>query len=304
MHWIPNPTPTRPRGYSMPAAERTQSRAEESSFVSVGYERRLSPDAGLGSPCMSPSLVARDGKDRLFVDVRYINRFIRPRKFEYERNSGFLSSLLIDDHLASWDVRDALYHILLHPTNLQYLIFTVGDVFYEPHVHFVGLRLTSWAWTKFLHPVVASLPERGHKVKAYVDDCAATWRRGHLSTATDANNTGVEILALLRSLGLHVHPTDGLHTGTRAVSFLVFLLETHRRLLLLPASFLDTLVSVARMLLTTAFRNGHRMRHHSKIRLTGTAVSRSLVVSSTHPFLHRIFDSKSCIERAGPLDSR
>ena len=66
----------------MPAVEQTWSIAEESSFVSVGYVRRLSPDAGLGSPCVSPFLVGNDGKDRLFVDVRYINRFIRPRKFK------------------------------------------------------------------------------------------------------------------------------------------------------------------------------------------------------------------------------
>jgi len=35
---------------------------------------------------------------------------------------------LTDDHLASWDVRDALYHILLHPTYRKYFIFTVGGV--------------------------------------------------------------------------------------------------------------------------------------------------------------------------------
>jgi len=69
---------------------------------------------------------------------------------------------LTDDHLASWDVRDALYRILLHPTYRKYFIFTVGGVVHEPHVHFVGLRLTPWAWTSVLHPVVAALPERGH----------------------------------------------------------------------------------------------------------------------------------------------
>jgi len=113
----------------------------------------------------------------------------------------------------------------------------------------------------------------------------------------------VEILALLRSLELHVHPTDGVHTGTRAVFFLGFLFETHRRWLLLPASFRDTLVSVVRMLLTTAFRAGPRVRHHAMIRLTGTTVTRSLVVPSSYLFLRRICDSKGCVYRAGPLDS-
>lgn len=113
----------------------------------------------------------------------------------------------------------------------------------------------------------------------------------------------MEILTLLRSLGFHVHPTDGLHTGTRAEFFLGVLFETHRRWVLLPASFRDTLVSVARMLLTTAFRAGHRVRHHAMIRLTGTAVTRSLVVPSTHLFLRRICDSKGFVDRAGPLDS-
>lgn len=85
----------------------------------------------------------------------------------------------------------------------------MNGVEYEPRVLPFGMRLSPWACTKVLRPVVAALRLRGHKINAYVDDFAATGRGGHPSSAADATAGRVEILAVLRSLGLQVHPTKG-----------------------------------------------------------------------------------------------
>lgn len=183
-------------------------------WVTAGYVRRLSPAESAGSPWVSPSFVVHGGKDRLVVDLRLINRFITPRPFKYQRLAGFLSSLVPGDHLVSWDVVDAFYHIRIHPSHRKYFRFVVDGIVYEPRVLPFVMRLSPWAWTKVLRPVVAALRARGHKLNAYVDDFAATGRRGHPSSAADATAGRREIVALFLSLGLHVHPTKGKAEGT------------------------------------------------------------------------------------------
>jgi len=286
----------------MPAAEQAWCGVEILRWVTAGYVRRLSTAAGAGSPWVSPSFVVHGGKDRLVVDLRLINRFIQPRPFNYQRLASFLSSLVPCDHLVSWDVMDAFYHIRIHPAHRKYFRFVVAGVVYEPRVLPFGMRLSPWAWTKILRPVVAALRLRGHKVNAYVDDFAATGRRGHPSTAADATAGRLEILGLFRSLGLHVHPTKGERTGTCALPLLGFLVDTRRRLLLLPAERMGKLVTGAKLLLSAACRDGRRVPHRVLQRFTGTAVSCSLAIPSARFFLRRLYDAQGGLDRAGPSD--
>lgn len=158
--WLSTPAPTRSRSYQMPAAEQALCGVEMLRWLSAGYVRRLSPADGARSPWVSPSLVVHGGKDQLVVDQRFVNRFIVPRPFKYQLLAGFLFSLVLGDHLISWDVVNALYHIRIHPFHRKYFRFEVGGVIYEPRVLPFGKLLSPWAWTKVLRlpqGVVASL---------------------------------------------------------------------------------------------------------------------------------------------------
>lgn len=124
--------------------------------------RRLSKLAGAESPWVSPSFVVHGSMDRVVVDLRLINRFVQPRLFKYQRLASLLSSLVPGDHLVSWDVMDALYHIRIHPAPRKYFRFVVDGVVYEPRVLPFGMRLSPWAWTTVLRPFVAALRLRGH----------------------------------------------------------------------------------------------------------------------------------------------
>eukprot|EP00170_Pyropia_yezoensis_P000578 contig_2859_g579 len=83
--------------------------------------------------------------DRVVVDLRLINRFVQPRLFNYQCLASLLSSLVPGDHLVSWDVMDALYHIRIHPAPRKYFRFLVDGVVYEPRVLPFGMRLSPWA---------------------------------------------------------------------------------------------------------------------------------------------------------------
>lgn len=288
--WVSLPPPARSKGYPMPSDEQLWCANEVNRWVGAGFARRLSKAAGAGSLWVSPTFVVHGAKDRLVVDLRHINRFIAERKFKYQRLAHFLSTLLPNEHLVSWDVKDAFYHVRLWPAHRKYFRFIVDGVVYEPRVLPFGMRLSPWAWTKVLRPVVAALRIKGYTVMAYVDDFAATGYGIRPSTAASATAGRLAILDLFKTLGIHVHPTKGVADGTTELPLLGFLVDTRRRLLLLPKARLDKLVNLAKALLTSAGANARIVSAKALCRFTGTAVSCSLAVPSARFYLRRLYN--------------
>lgn len=224
------------------------------------------------------------------VDLRQINRFISERTFKYQRLANFLSTLLPDEHLVSWDVKDAFYHIRLWPALRKYFRFIVDGVVYEPLVLPFSVHLSPWAWTKVLRPVVAALRNKGYTVMAYVEDFAATGCGVRPSTAASATAGRLAILDLFETLGVHVHRTKGVSVGTTALLLVGLLVDTRRRLPLLLKERLDKLVSLAKILLTAAGANARVVSAKALSSFSGTAVSCSLAVSSARFYLRRLYN--------------
>lgn len=160
----------------------------------------------------------------------------------------------------------------------------------EPRILAFRVRLSQWACTERPRPVVSVLRARGHRVNAYVDNFAAAGRRGHPSSAAEAEATAgrVERLSLSRSLELFVHSKKVDHVGKSVLAFLGFSFQMRRKLLLLPPARLSTLFAGARALLTSACCDGRRVRHRTLQRFTGEAVSFSLAVPSARFILRRL----------------
>lgn len=288
--WTAPPAPTRSKGYAKPDDENARCVNEVKRWVGAGFVRRLSKATGASSLWVSPTFIVHGPKDRLVVDLRRINLFIAERKFKYQRRAHFLSTLLPDEHLVSWDVKDAFYHVRLWPAHRKYFRFIVDGVVYEPRVRPFGMRLSPWAWTKVFRLVVAALRSKGYTAMAYVDDFAATGCGTRPSTASSATAGRVAILDLFKTLGLHVHPTKGVANGTTELPLLGFLVDTRRQLLLLPKTRLDKLVTLAKTLLTSAGANARTVSAKALCRFTGTAVSCSLAIPSARFYLRRLYN--------------
>eukprot|EP00170_Pyropia_yezoensis_P007499 contig_30752_g7522 len=152
------------------------------------------------------------------------------------------------------------------------------------------MRLSPWAWTKVLRPVVAAMRRMGYTVNAYVDDFAATGRGHRPSTQAAATSVRASILKLFHKLGIQVHPTKGVSVGTQRLPLLGFLVDTDRRVLMLPLERVDKVVSMAKCLLTTASAANRWVSRKELTRLTGTAVSCSLALPPARFFLRRLYD--------------
>lgn len=299
--WVRRPPPTRSKGYAMPDSEREWCMEEVGRWVEVGYVTRLSQAAGAGSPWVSPSFVVYGGKPRLVIDLRKINNYISRRLFQYQRLAAFAATLVPGDHLVSWDVKDAFYHVRLLPAHRKYFRFVVAGVVYEPRVLPFGMRLSPWVWTKIVRPVVAALRLRGFRVNAYVDDFAATGRDQAPSSKAAATTGRKEIVEFFEMLGVQVHPTKGVTEGTTALPLLGFVLDTERQLVLLPKNRLDKMIVQAKALLATARRHSRRVGSKSLQRFSGLAVSCSLAAPSARFFLRRLYDCHAPTRRVARL---
>jgi len=288
--WDRRPPPTRSVGYALNDDEMSWSKIEVGRWLLAGYVRRLSQAAGAGSPWVSPTFVVHGGKARLVIDLRAINRHIRKRVFQYQRLPSFLATLVPGDHLVSWDVKDAFYHVRILLAHRKFFRFFVAGVVYEPRVLPFGMKLSPWVWTKVMRPVVAALRLQGYRVNAYVDDFASTGRGPHPSTAAVATAGRRDILELFRRLGLQVHPTKGEAVGTTRLPLPKFLIDTTRQVVVLPAARLTKLVTAAKVLLSEATRRSRRVSSRSLQQFCGLAVSCYLAIPSARFYLRRLYD--------------
>jgi len=291
--WVSTPAPTRSQGYPLPDAELSWCATQAKRWVQSGYVRRLSQAAAAGSAWVSPTFVVHGAKDRMVVDLRRINKFIAARLFKYQRLARFLGGVLPDEHLVSWDVKDAFYHVQIFPAHRKYFRFVVDGEVYDPRVLPFGMRLSPWAWTKVMRPVVAALRLKGYHVLAYVDDFAATGRGERPSSAASATSGRLDILQLFKDLGVQVHATKGVAAGTTRLPILGFLADTRRRLLLLPKERLDKVVNGAKALLSAATAGNRRVSATALCRFTGTAVSCGLAVPSARFDLRRLHNAQT-----------
>jgi len=246
-------------GYALNDDELSWRKIEVGRWVLAGYVRRLSQAAGAGTTWVSPTFVVHGGNARLVIDLRAINRHIRKWVFQYQRLPSLLVTLVRGDHLVSWDVKDAIYHVRILPAHRTFFRFVVAGVVYKPRVLPFGMKLSPWVWTKVMRPVVAALRLQGYRVSAYVDEFASKGRGPHPSTAAAATAGRRDILELFRRLGLLVHPTKGEAFGTTRLPLLGFLIDTTRQVVVLPAARLTKLVTAATVLLSEATRRSRRV---------------------------------------------
>ncbi|KAK6300942.1 hypothetical protein J4Q44_G00290400 [Coregonus suidteri] len=94
-----------------------------------------------------------------------------------ERLARVLQAVSRDQWFVTLDLRDAYFHVPVHPAHWQYLRFTFEGTAYEFMVLPFGLFLAPHTFTKCLYAVLAPLTSRGLLILNYLDNwliCAPT----------------------------------------------------------------------------------------------------------------------------------
>ncbi len=117
------------------------------------------------------SVPKKDGGSRPILNLKPFNKAVNKKeKFKMETLPSIAQTLEQGCWMVSVDLKDAYFHVSIHPSHRQFLRFVWSGV----HLQYVtlpfGLTSAPKVFTKTLSPVVMALRALGVKVYAYLDD--------------------------------------------------------------------------------------------------------------------------------------
>ena len=131
--------------------------------------------------CCSPLTVASryvDGllKLRMCIDLsRYINLLLKKEAVSLPSLENAIKHLLPGDYQATFDLKSAFHHVLIHPDFRKYLGFCIPDEdgrerFYVFRVLPFGLSTAVQLLARMTKPICVFLANEGIRLSIYIDD--------------------------------------------------------------------------------------------------------------------------------------
>lgn len=111
-----------------------------------------------------------DGSYRPILDLSALNKYLVAPKFKLDNILTVISALYKGAWLANLDLRDAYFHVLIHPQSRRYLRFRVDGKLYQFRALPFGLSLAPYIFTQIVNSVAAYLRTRGVTLITYLDD--------------------------------------------------------------------------------------------------------------------------------------
>ena len=110
------------------SAKNNQSALKHGSFVEEAIQKLSAQNfiAEITEPphCCNPLTVADNGRLRLVLDLRHVNRFIVLKKFKYEDLKIVAEIFEKNDYFVNFDLTSGYHHIDIHPDHHKYLGFS------------------------------------------------------------------------------------------------------------------------------------------------------------------------------------
>jgi hypothetical protein len=116
-----------------------------------------------------PLVVATTGgKQRLILNARYANLFMKALPFRYERLRDILGFTKACYFMSNRDLKSGYYHVLIHPKYRKYFGFKVGDQVFQFNVVFFGFAQACYVFTKIMQEPCFELRSVSIPVSGYV----------------------------------------------------------------------------------------------------------------------------------------
>ena len=110
------------------------------------------------------------GAWRPILDLKRLNRAIRPKKFRMDTLRVVVDALQVGEYATSLDLKDAYFHVGINVRDTKYLRFVVEDRVFEFQALPFGLSTAPRVFTRVVQALVAYLRKRGLKLFAYLDN--------------------------------------------------------------------------------------------------------------------------------------
>ena len=104
----------------------------------------------------------KDGSHRMILNLKPLNKFIEYKKFKMDTLKVVLSLVKPNCYMASIDIRDAYYTVLIHPQHQKFLKFQWFNKLYKYTALPNGYAAAPRIFTKIMKPIFAQLRRLGH----------------------------------------------------------------------------------------------------------------------------------------------
>ena len=147
-----------------------------------------------------PKKPEKGGGLRPILDLRGLNPYITKMWFHMISNRELLEGISPGEWFVSIDLKDAFYHVAIHPQYYKYLRFSFQGVAYQYRVLPFGYALAPRTFSLVLQTALEPLLRRGITVRYYLDDLLV-----QSSSRLQAMLDSEAVVHHLSHLGFHVN---------------------------------------------------------------------------------------------------
>lgn len=172
----------------------------------------------------------RDGGLRPILDLRGLNRYLRPLKCQMPMVPRVRQAIVAGDWFATIDLKDAYFHIPIWQDHWRFLRFGFEGRIFEFRVLPFGISLAPRTFTRCMDAALAPMRLRGVRVLNYLDDwliCASSDEqcRSHVAL----------LVSHIQALGLRLNLKKSRLEPTQTTTFLGMSLDSVKALVTLTA---------------------------------------------------------------------
>ena len=140
------------------------------------------------------------GGFRPVLDLSILNEFLKEIPFRMESPWSVREGIRKGDWATSLDLRDAYFHVRVHPSDRKYLRFNWKGRTFQFNVLPFGLSLAPWAFTRLTRELAIHFRSKGIRIRMYLDD----WLILSQSREECAKHTQ-EVIELTQALGFQLN---------------------------------------------------------------------------------------------------
>jgi hypothetical protein len=163
----------------------------------------------------------KDGSYRMILNLKFFNEFVKHRHFKMDTLDAAVKMMKPNCYMASIDLTDAYYMVLVHEADQKFLKFEFMGRLYQYTCLLNGLSGAPRIFTKLLKPVYSTLHSMGHMSSGYIDD---SYLQG--DTPAECSRNISATTTLVTELGFIPHPKKSVTVPTQIPVFLGFILNS------------------------------------------------------------------------------
>ena len=159
----------------------------------------------------------QNGKFRMILDLTELNKRVRYEHFKMFNFKTALELISPGMWMASADLTDAYYSVLINKAQRKFLRFRLGHMLLEYQVLPNGLSPGPRIFTKLLKPIYSEFAEKGYIGFPYLDDSFVIGK-----TEAECRKAILELVYMFTRLGFKVNEEKSVLEPTRNITFLGF----------------------------------------------------------------------------------